>query len=1045
MKKKLFLLVVAVLSLALGASAAVIKGQVVDASTGEPLMGATVQPVGGGNGTATDLNGEFSLDIPNSVKSLTVSYVGYASQTVAAVNGIKVALESQGEQLDEVMVVAYGTSKKTSFTGAAEAVGNKKLELRPVTSATKALEGNVSGIQVTSGTGQPGSSPSIVIRGFGSINASNSPLYVVDGIPYDGALSSINPSDIESMTVLKDASAGALYGARGANGVVMIQTKKGKEGKANVTWRSTFGWSNRAIKRYDNVDQRQYVQLVYEGLRNGYVYNEGYTWAKAEAAARASLGSTLGGELYNPFKNYTWGTIIDPSTGQVQADAQSAWNEDWYDSVTRKNAFRTEHQFEVSGGSEKSHYLMSLGYLNENGILKTTRFQRYNARVNADSQVTDWFKTSLNTTLAWTTQNFSDYDGTANSNVWYTAQFINPLFPVYLKDAQGKNVVDANGEAEYDWGEGGRPGSLNDFSSLGSLLLDKAKIDHDVAGLRAGMVFGSDLAKYGWAQGLKFSMNFGFDYNNTERVRYLNSKHGNQANAGGMLYKVNGRTQSYTFNQLLTWTRTLGGVHNIDVLVGHEFYNYKYNYLEASKTNLIDGILELRPGTTINSADSYQEDYRINSWLSRLNYNYDNRYYISASLRQDASSRFYKDNHTGTFWSVGANWRVSSESFLKDVRWINNLSVKASYGMQGNDNVGTYYAWQSLYDLEFANAGNKGAIIASLENKDLTWEKNGNLNLGVEGLFLDRRVRLNADWYYKKTTHMLLQFPMALSTGFSGYYANVGNMRNQGIEIQLGLTPVRTQDLEWNVTLMGNTVSNKVLKLTTQSPELISGVYSTKVGNPINTFYMAKTAGVDPATGAQLYYAYESMNDDGSVNGEYITDDYSVAANHKYYMGSRIPDLFGSVGTDLTWKGLSLSVLTTYSIGGKIYDGLYATAMDYNYYSQTWNQAALRRWQKPGDVTDVPRIEIAGTNITNDRFLINASYFAIKNITLSYSLPKALVSKARLQGVRVFGSFDNVALWSHLNGMDPQYNFSGSTDFSYTPNKTLQVGFELNF
>lgn len=1045
MKKKLFLLVVAVLSLALGASAAVIKGQVVDASTGEPLMGATVQPVGGGNGTATDLNGEFSLDIPNSVKSLTVSYVGYASQTVAAVNGIKVALESQGEQLDEVMVVAYGTSKKTSFTGAAEAVGNKKLELRPVTSATKALEGNVSGIQVTSGTGQPGSSPSIVIRGFGSINASNSPLYVVDGIPYDGDLSSINPADIESMTVLKDASAGALYGARGANGVVMIQTKKGKEGKANVTWRSTFGWSNRAIKRYDNVDQRQYVQLVYEGLRNGYVYNEGYTWAKAEAAARASLGSTLGGELYNPFKNYTWGTIIDPSTGQVQADAQSAWNEDWYDSVTRKNAFRTEHQFEVSGGSEKSHYLMSLGYLNENGILKTTRFQRYNARVNADSQVTDWFKTSLNTTLAWTTQNFSDYDGTANSNVWYTAQFINPLFPVYLKDAQGKNVVDANGEAEYDWGEGGRPGSLNDFSSLGSLLLDKAKIDHDVAGLRAGMVFGSDLAKYGWAQGLKFSMNFGFDYNNTERVRYLNSKHGNQANAGGMLYKVNGRTQSYTFNQLLTWTRTLGGVHNIDVLVGHEFYNYKYNYLEASKTNLIDGILELRPGTTINSADSYQEDYRINSWLSRLNYNYDNRYYISASLRQDASSRFYKDNHTGTFWSVGANWRVSSESFLKDVRWINNLSVKASYGMQGNDNVGTYYAWQSLYDLEFANAGNKGAIIASLENKDLTWEKNGNLNLGVEGMFLDRRVRLNADWYYKKTTHMLLQFPMALSTGFSGYYANVGNMRNQGIEIQLGLTPVRTQDLEWNVTLMGNTVSNKVLKLTTQSPELISGVYSTKVGNPINTFYMAKTAGVDPATGAQLYYAYESMNDDGSVNGEYITDDYSVAANHKYYMGSRIPDLFGSVGTDLTWKGLSLSVLTTYSIGGKIYDGLYATAMDYNYYSQTWNQAALRRWQKPGDVTDVPRIEIAGTNITNDRYLINASYFAIKNITLSYSLPKALVSKARLQGVRVFGSFDNVALWSHLNGMDPQYNFSGSTDFSYTPNKTLQVGFELNF
>lgn len=389
--KKLFLLLIAVCFLALGADAQrVIKGQVTDASNGEPLIGATVQPVGGGAGTATDLNGAFSLRIPDNVKSLKISYVGYTAKTVPAQDGVSISLDPEDNALDEVMVVAYGQTKKTSFTGSADAIGSKKLELRPVTSATKALEGNVNGVQVTAASGQPGESPSIHIRGYGSINASSSPLYVVDGIPYDGDLASINPADIESMTVLKDASASALYGARGANGVVMITTKRGVEGKPQVTWRSTFGWSNRAGKRYKNVDQKEYVQLTYEGLRNGYVYNNGYSWAAAEAAARGALSSELGGELYNPFKNYTWDTIIDPATGQVRSDAQSAWDENWYDAVTHKNAFRHEHQLSLSGGTDKTKYMLSLGYLNEDGILRTTEYQRYTGRVGVDSQVTDW-------------------------------------------------------------------------------------------------------------------------------------------------------------------------------------------------------------------------------------------------------------------------------------------------------------------------------------------------------------------------------------------------------------------------------------------------------------------------------------------------------------------------------------------------------------------------------------------------------------------------------------------------------------------------------
>ena len=464
----------------------------------------------------------------------------------------------------------------------------------------------------------------------------------------------------------------------------------------------------------------------------------------------------------------------------------------------------------------------------------------------------------------------------------------------------------------------------------------------------------------------------------------------------------------------------------------------------------MDGIFELRPGTTINSADSYEDNYRINSWLGRFNYNWANRYYFSASLRRDASSRFFKDNWTGTFWSMGANWRISSENFMKDVKWVNNLNLKASYGEQGNDNIMSganqnYYAWQSLYDLYFANANLKGAIISSLENKEISWEKSGNMNIGLDGQFFNNRLKLNIDWYYKKTTDMLLNYPMALSTGFSGYNANVGDMRNQGIEIELGITPVRTEDFEWNINLMGNTISNKVLKLTKESPEIITGVYSIKEGYPIYTFLMAKSAGVDPATGAQLYWTYDHLDDNDNPVGEYITSDYEVANSHKYYLGSRMPDLYGSVGTDLTYKGISLSILTTYSIGGKVYDGLYNSSMNLWYLSSTWNKAALRRWQKPGDVTDVPRIEIAAAQANNDRYLIDASYFAIKNITLSYTLPATILQKAHLRGARIFGSVDNLALWTHLDGMDPQYNFSGSTDYSYTPNKTIQVGFELNF
>ena len=979
----------------------------------------------------------------SSAGTLVISFIGLQTQEVDIQPVVKVVLHADSEVLDEVMVVAYGTAKKSSFTGSASVIGGDKIESRPITNVTKALEGQTTGVLTTSGSGQPGESASIVIRGYGSINASQDPLYVVDGVPYDGTLSSINPSDIESMTILKDASAGALYGARGANGVVMITTKQGKEGKTNVTWRSTAGWSSRAIPEYDMVNQKDFVQLTYEALRNGYVFTNGYNWADAEAAARNSLSTNLGGELYNPFKNYTWSQIIDPATGQVRPDAQSAWDENWMDAILHNNAFRHEHQLQLSGGTEKTRYMFSLGYLNEDGILTGTNFQRYNGRANINSEVTDWFKGNMNVSLTHSIMNYSQYDGAATSNVWYSAQFISPLFPMYMKDMDGNNVLDENGNPQLDYGEQGRPGSYNDYNPLGGLVDDKSYVKNDVASLRTGFTLGSDKDDFGVFKGLKLSVNFGMDYRTMNQMNYMNMYHGNQANAGGLIYKYNTRMQSYTFNQILTWDRSFG-LHNFNVMAGHEFYAYQYEYLNAAKSNLVDGILELRPGTTITSADSYTDKYRIESWFGRFNYNFDEKYYFDASIRRDGSSRFHKDHRWGTFWSVGGNWRVSKEAFMEDVKWVDNLSVKLSYGQQGNDNLRTYYAWQSLYDLGWPNGSNIGGMVTSLENQEVSWEKSGNMNVGFEALLLDHRLSISAEYYNKKTTDMLLNYPMATSTGFNGYNANVGDMRNSGFEFEVRGTLIKTNDWNWDITWMGSTVKNKVLKLTNESPEIINGIYSIKEGMPINTFYMAKAAGVDPATGAQLYWAYDK-DENGNIVNEYITSDYNKANESKYYLGSRIPDLYGSIGTSLSWKDIDLSILTTYSLGGKIFDSLYQGSMENMYFNNNWNEHALRRWQKPGDITDVPRIEIAGSYATNDRFLVDASYFAIKNITLGYTLPKVWMQKARLGSIRVFASVDNLALFTHLKGMDPQYNFSGSTDYAYSPNKTWSFGFEVNF
>lgn len=1062
MEKKIISILLAVLVSVAGFSqnTVTVSGTVTDGN-GEPVIGAGVMVKGTTRGVIADFDGNYTIEV-NDTDVLEFSALGFltAEETVGNRTQINVTLRDEFEELSDVIVVAYGTAKKESFTGSASVVKGEDLQKRTVGNITKSFEGTVPGVQVTSGGGQPGEGASIRIRGTGSINASSTPLYVVDGVPYDGALSSINPADVESMTVLKDASAGALYGARGANGVVMITTKKGTKDRATVSYKGNVGLASRALKNYNLLDMKEYVEMSFEALRNAAQFGDGMDYNAASAYASSHLGEALGGlknpEYYNPYKNYTWETLIDPATGKMNPDASASWDENWMKSITNNKALRTEHVLTLRAGGEKSSTLVSLGYYKEQGTLKTTDFSRFTGRVNSEIQGTSWLKASLNANFSHVDSDYQSSTGTATSNSWFTAQFMAPVYPVYLKDMDGNNVLDADGRLQYEYGAEDDNGYANrvnaqGFNSLAELVNNRNYYSRNALSARSSLVLGT-VNKDALLYGLKFTVNLGTDFADYGRTTVSDKFHGNAANVGGRIAKTNTRTWSYTVNELVTYDRKFGDF-SVNLLAGHEYYRYRYNYANAEKTGIQDGVDELSPAVTTSDNSSYSNNYAIESYLSRLNFGYKDRYYLDASWRTDASSRFYKDNRWGNFWSVGASWRVSQEGFMASLKsWLSNLTAKISYGVQGNDDLGTYYAWQGLYNYTWANGSEAGAFASKLENRSVTWEKNDNLNVGVEASLFGGKTALTAEYYYRRTRDMLLSSPLPISTGFTGYDDNVGSMRNQGFEFSIRQVIFDSENFFWDMSLNASLNRNKVLALTGGQDVITSGIHVIEVGKPVHTFYMAKSAGVDPATGAQLYYSYyhQTINEDGdSVYApceEYVTTNTTLANMSKYYFGSREPAVYGSLGTNFTiFKNFDISLMTTYSIGGKIYDSLYAGSMHVTSAGRNWHRNVLRRWQKPGDITDVPRIETGASYSTTNDFLVNASYFGIKNFTMGYTLPSKWLEKIRMSSLRLSVTLDNIWTFSHLDGMDPQYSFSGSTSYSYSPSRVASFGLDITF
>ncbi len=546
-------------------------------------------------------------------------------------------------------------------------------------------------------------------------------------------------------------------------------------------------------------------------------------------------------------------------------------------------------------------------------------------------------------------------------------------------------------------------------------------------------------------KGLMFSSNFGADLVSSNISNYYDPEHGDGATTEGSITKYATRNFSYTWNQILKYEREFGDKHHVLAQLGHEFYRYRYNYLYAEKTKVYPGIEELAPAVNLDGANSYQEDYKIESYFGRLAYDYADKYYVEGTWRTDGSSRFHKDYRWGQFWSLGASWRLSQEEFLKDVDWLDNMTLRLSYGQLGNDDLGTYYAWQSFYDLTWANASNSGAMVSSLENPTVSWEKKGTWNAGIESSMFHNIFNFSVEYYNSVTSDMLLNYPMALSTGFSGYDANVGSMKNQGFEATLRANWLNKPKFSASSTLMFYKNWNKVLALT-ETDTITAGNRVIKVGYPIYTYYMPKSAGVDPATGAQLYWAYKKDSAGEKIDGsDYITTSTTAAQASKYYFGSREPKLQGSFGSEFRLGPVDLSFLTTFSIGGKTYDSLYAGSMNVTYVGNTWHKNTLRRWQKPGDITDVPAVQIGGSDLSTDRFLIDASYFAIKSLQIGYTLPEKWAKAIKMKSLRVYANADNLAIFTHLNGLNVQYNFTGGTNYTYTPMRVIALGVDVNF
>ncbi|MDR0982172.1 MAG: TonB-dependent receptor [Culturomica sp.] len=1032
-----------------------INGTVTD-GTGAPLPGVSVKVKGSSTGTATHVDGTYSLNVAPDA-TIEFSFMGFKTQEIA-VDGkttINVTMVEDSELLDEVIVVAYGTAKRSAFTGSASVVNSESLEKRQVTDVTKALSGAVAGVQTLSSNGQPGVSSTVRIRGVGSMNANMDPLYVVDGVAYDGDISSINTQDVASMTVLKDAAAAALYGARGANGVILITTKKGKSGEARISLDARWGVNSRQIKNYDVfTDPGLYMEKVYESIYNSAYYNLGYTGEASGIYANSNLAKSLGYQVYTvPNGEQLIGLDgkINPNAKLGYSDGEYTYMpDDWADGMF-VNKLREEYNFSINGGGEDFSYYFSAGYLNDAGIIENSGFKRISSRLSMDYQAKKWLKVGTN--LSYTNSN-SRYPGeqtstTSSGNAFYMANNIAPIYPLYVRDAQGSIMRDnITGTKIYDFGDGASTNNTRNWMSMSNpmsdLLYDQSKYLMDIFD-------GKWFAQITPIEGLTLTANLGLFIDNTRYVAATNRYYGQNAAYGGSSEQDSYRTYSLNRQYLANYQRSFDK-HNFDLLLGYEGYEWEYAYHYAYGYNsyqdvnyVVSNVIDRKTGS------GARHNYATQGIISRLNYDYEGKYYGSVSFRRDASSRFHPDKRWGNFWSASAAWDISKEDFMSSLSWVNLLKLKASFGQQGNDRLGSsaayeyLYAYTDQYSITGADGVFSDATLYFKGNPDITWESSNSFNAGVDFALFDNKVNGTVEYFDRTTDDMLYNKPVALLNGYTSIPMNVGSMSNSGLEVELNYTPVETDNFRWTINGNITFLKNKIKKLHADlQGEMISGSRIYKEGKSMYQLYLVEYAGVDPATGLSLFWAEDAEGN------KVATSDWGVASSYKKPTGDLLPTAYGGFGTTVDFHGIDFSIQCAYQFGGKIMDSGYQSLMHGGISSdlgQNWHEDILNAWTPENTNTDVPRLDYSDkyANATSDRWLVSSNYLSINNITLGYTLPKNWVEKIGLESFRIYGSADNLAVFSARKGLDPRQSFTSSTTSLYTGIRTVSCGVKLTF
>ena len=1050
-----------------------VSGTVIDYSNGEPVPYASVHLEGTMTGTSTDGDGNYSIRLPHG-GNLVFSSIGYITvkEAVNTSMVLNIVLEPDTEHLEETIVVAYGTATKSSFTGSASMIGAETIESRVSTDVTAALAGTTPGVQIISSSGDPAAGGGTIrIRGIGSMSASNAPLYIVDGMPYDGSIADINPADVESMSILKDASASAIYGARGANGVVLITTKRASgSSDSKIRFDAKWGSNSRLIPQYDVItDPAQYYETHYRMMYNSQVYagkspSEAYAYADANLFNHNNGG--LGYQVYTiPAGEKFIGEDfkLNPSAVLGYSDGEYYYiPDDWY-GLTFSDSFRQEYNLSVSGAKDKLNYYGSIGYLNDGGIVSNSDYQRYTARINVDYQAKPWMKVTSSMSYAHSDSQTASYSSSygSSSNIFYVTNMMGPIYPLYVRDASGQ-IMTENGMKVYD---------SNQTNFIRPAFVGNAVRDNEVNRKKTYTDFIT--GKWGVTltpvQGLSLSANIGLT-NDNSRYNALYSRFGSQSSTDGLAYVSHDRTFAVNNQYLAEYKTDFGGSgHNLNVLAGYEMYKLKEQFLEGQNDHLFNplvGELGNADGVSSRQTSSYSADYMTQGFLARVQYEYGNKYFASASYRRDGSSRFAPGHRWGNFGSVGAAWLISNESFMSGAGWISMLKIKASYGVQGNDDLypgsnyaRKFYPYADNYTHSYnETTGEYSTDLAYKGNEDLTWESSHSFNAGVDFELFGSRLNGSAEYFSRKTVDLLYSKDVPLSAGNpTGYYpVNVGSIVNNGFELTLEGILINTSAMQWSLNMNLSHYRNKILSLDPSVSEegIKGGNYIYKIGGSLYEAYMRKYAGVNPENGKAQWYR-KVLDKDGAWTGESeITETFADAS--QYELGSVLPKLYGGFGTTFKAYGFDLSAQFSFQLGGRYYDGTYQALMHTSSGIGTaWHKDVLDSWSETNKDSDIPRLDgdtsVGQTAVSN--YLISSNYLSVNNITLGYTFPESVTSYLKISGLRIYVAGDNLAVKSARKGVDPRYSMglgsltsgSGLNSGSYSAMRTITGGVTLTF